>query len=105
LFYLTVVFNTDELSENLQKQGAFIPGVRPGNTTGDYLKKIGFRLTIVGAIFLALVSVLPNFLIHFGLITASVISGTGLLIVIGVILDIKRQVESMMVVRRYDKYL
>lgn len=105
LFYLTVVFNTDELSENLQKQGAFIPGVRPGNSTGEYLKKVGFRLTIVGAIFLAFVSVLPNFLIHFNIITASVVSGTGLLIVIGVILDVKRQVESMMVVRRYDKYL
>jgi preprotein translocase subunit SecY len=105
LFYLTVVFNTDELSENLQKQGAFIPGVRPGNSTGEYLKRVGFRLTIVGAIFLAFVSVLPNFLIHFNIITASVVSGTGLLIVIGVILDVKRQVESMMVVRRYDKYL
>lgn len=105
LFYLTVVFNTDELSENLQKQGAFIQGVRPGNATSDYLKRTALRLTIVGALFLALVSVLPNFMIHFGLITASVISGTGLLIVIGVVLDIKRQVESMMVVRRYDKYL
>lgn len=105
LFYLTVVFNTDELSENLQKQGAFIQGVRPGNATSDYLKSVGFRLTIVGAIFLALVSVLPNILIHFGFMTASVISGTGLLIVIGVVLDVKRQVESMMVVRRYDKYL
>lgn len=105
IFYLTVVFNTDELAENLQKQGAFIQGVRPGNSTSEYLKKVSFRLTIVGAIFLALVSVLPNLLIHFGLMTASVISGTGLLIVVGVILDIKRQVESMMVVRRYDKYL
>ncbi len=105
LFYLTVVFNTDELAENLQKQGAFIQGVRPGNTTSDYLKSVGLRLTIVGAIFLALVSVLPNLLIHFGFMTASVISGTGLLIVIGVVLDVKRQVESMMVVRRYDKYL
>lgn len=105
LFYLTVVFNTDELSENLQKQGAFIQGVRPGNATSDFLSKIALRLTIVGAIFLALVSVLPSFLIHFELMTASVISGTGLLIVIGVILDIKRQAESMMVVRRYDKYL
>lgn len=105
LFYLTVVFNTDELAENLQKQGAFIQGVRPGNTTSDYLKSTALRLTVVGALFLAIVSVLPSFMIHFGLITASVITGTGLLIVIGVILDMKRQVESMMVVRRYDKYL
>jgi preprotein translocase subunit SecY len=105
LFYLTVVFNTDDLSENLQKQGAFIQGVRPGNNTSDFLRKTALRLNIVGAIFLALVSVLPSFMIHFGLMTASVISGTGLLIVIGVMLDTKRQVESMMVVRRYDKYL
>lgn len=105
LFYLTVVFNTDDLSENLQKQGAFIQGVRPGNNTSDYLRKTALRLNVVGAIFLALVSVLPSFMIHFGLMTASVISGTGLLIVIGVVLDMKRQTESMMVVRRYDKYL
>ncbi len=105
LFYLTVVFNTDDLSENLQKQGAFIQGVRPGNNTSDYLRKTALRLNAVGAIFLALVSVLPSFMIHFGLMTASVITGTGLLIVIGVMLDMKRQVESMMVVRRYDKYL
>lgn len=105
LFYLTVVFNTDDLSENLQKQGAFIQGVRPGNSTSDYLRKTALRLNVVGAIFLALVSVLPSFMIHFGFMTASVISGTGLLIVIGVVLDMKRQVESMMVVRRYDKYL
>ena len=105
LFYLTVVFNTDDLSENLQKQGAFIQGVRPGNNTSDYLRKTALRLNVVGAIFLALVSVLPSFMIHFGLMTASVITGTGLLIVIGVMLDMKRQVESMMVVRRYDKYL
>ncbi len=105
LFYLTVVFNTDDLSENLQKQGAFIQGVRPGNNTSDYLRKTALRLNVVGAIFLALVSVLPSFMIHFGLMTASVITGTGLLIVIGVVLDMKRQAESMMVVRRYDKYL
>lgn len=105
LFYLTVVFNTDDLSENLQKQGAFIQGVRPGNNTSDYLRKTALRLNVVGAIFLALVSVLPSFMIHFGLMTASVITGTGLLIVIGVVLDMKRQTESMMVVRRYDKYL
>jgi preprotein translocase subunit SecY len=104
-FYLTVVFNTDELAENLQKQGAFIQGVRPGNSTSDYLRKVSFRLTSIGAIFLALISILPNILIHLDLMSATVITGTGLLIVIGVILDMKRQVESLMVVRSYDKYL
>lgn len=104
-FYLTVVFNTDELAENLQKQGAFIQGIRPGNETSEYLRKVSFRLAAVGALFLALVSVLPNIFINTGFITATVISGTGLLIVVGVVLDMKRQIESMMIVRSYDKYL
>lgn len=104
-FYLTVVFNTDELAENLQKQGAFIQGIRPGNETSEYLRKVSFRLAAVGAVFLALVSVLPNIFINTGFITATVISGTGLLIVVGVALDMKRQIESMMIVRSYDKYL
>ena len=104
-FYLTVVFNTEELAENLQKQGAFIQGIRPGKTTASYLQKVAFRLTAVGAIFLALISILPNVFIATGLMTSSIISGTGLLIMVGVLLDIKRQVESMMVSRSYDKYL
>jgi len=104
-FYLTVVFNTDELAENLQKQGAFIQGIRPGNDTSKYLRKVSFRLATVGALFLALVSILPNLFINTGFITATIISGTGLLIVVGVVLDMKRQVESMMIVRSYDKYL
>lgn len=104
-FYLTVVFKTDELAENLQKQGAFIQGIRPGESTSKYLRKISFRLTAVGSIFLALLSILPDIFVRTGLISAAVFSGTGLLIVVGVILDIKRQVESMITVRSYDKYL
>ncbi|MDD4382023.1 MAG: preprotein translocase subunit SecY [Candidatus Dojkabacteria bacterium] len=105
LFYLTVVFNTEELSENLQKQGAFIPGIRPGDQTSKYLRKVSLRLAVVGALFLGIISILPNIFISTGLMSATVISGTGLLIVVGVALDIKRQIESMMVVRSYDKYL
>lgn len=104
-FYLTVVFKTDELAENLQKQGAFIQGIRPGESTSKYLRKIAFRLTAVGALFLASISILPDILVKTGLISTTIISGTGLLIVIGVVLDIKRQVESMISVRSYDKYL
>jgi preprotein translocase subunit SecY len=104
-FYLTVVFNTDELAENLQKQGAFIPGIRPGQKTSQYLRKIAFRLTAVGALFLAVIAVLPNILISSGLLTTTIVSGTGLLIVVNTVLDIKREVESMSVVRSYDKYL
>jgi preprotein translocase subunit SecY len=104
-FYLTVVFNTEELAENLQKQGAFIPGIRPGQKTSEYLKKVAFRLTAVGSLFLAIIAVLPNIFIAAGLLTTTIVSGTGLLIVVSTVLEIKREVESMSVVRSYDKYL
>ncbi len=104
-FYLTVVFKTEELAENLQKQGAFIQGIRPGDNTAEYLKKISFKLTAVGAVFLALLSILPDIFLRIGLTTAVVFSGTGLLIVIGVVLEVKRQIESMITTRSYDKYL
>jgi len=100
--YLSVVFNTEELSENLQKQGAFIPGIRPGKMTDEYLKKTALRLTAVGSIFLASISILPRILIALGFMSTTVISGTGMLIVVGVMVDIKREVESMMVVRSYN---
>ena len=104
-FYLTVVFNTEELAENLQKQGAFIPGIRPGQKTAEYLKRVAFRLTAVGSLFLAIIAVLPNIFISAGLLTTTIVSGTGLLIVVSTVLEIKREVESMSVVRSYDKYL
>jgi preprotein translocase subunit SecY len=104
-FYLTVVFKTDELAENLQKQGAFIQGIRPGEKTAQYLRRVSFRLTAVGAVFLATISILPDIFVKTGLISAAVFSGTGLLIVVGVILDMKREAESMLTVRSYDKYL
>jgi len=103
--YLSVVFKTDELAENLQKQGAFIQGIRPGENTSEYLRKISLRLAVVGAIFLAILSILPDLFVRVGLVNGTVFSGTGLLIVIGVILDVKRQIESMVTTRSYDKYL
>lgn len=104
-FYLTVVFKTDELAENLQKQGGFIPGIRPGKTTSKYLRKVAFRLASVGAIFLGVISILPSIFVSAGLMTTAVITGTGLLIMVNVVLDIRRQVSSMIVVRDYDRYL
>lgn len=104
-FYLTVVFKTDELAENLQKQGGFIPGIRPGKTTSKYLRKVAFRLASVGAIFLGIISILPSIFVSAGLMTTAVITGTGLLIMVNVVLDIRRQVSSMIVVRDYDRYL
>ena len=104
-FYLTVVFKTDDIAENLQKQGAFIQGIRPGQNTSQYLRTVSFRLAAVGSVFLALISILPDVLVRVGLIQSVVFSGTGLLIVVGVVLDMKRQVESMLTIRSYDKYL
>lgn len=104
-FYLTVVFNTKELAENLQKQGGFIPGIRPGNNTSEYLRKVSFRLASIGAIFLGIISILPNILISLDLMTATVVTGTGLLILVSVVLEIKRRVQSMVVIREYDRYL
>ncbi|HOK59426.1 MAG TPA: preprotein translocase subunit SecY [Candidatus Dojkabacteria bacterium] len=105
MFYLTVVFKTDELAENLQKQGGFIPGIRPGKKTSQYLRGISLRLAVIGAIFLALISILPNIMIQAGLMTTTIVSGTGLLIMVSVALDIRRQVSSMIVVRDYSRYL
>ena len=104
-FYITVVFNTDDLAENLQKQGAFIPGIRPGKSTSSYLKKISFRLTTVGAIFLGFLAILPNLLVYAGIVPTVLVSGTGLLIAVSVALEMKRRYEALMVVRSYDKYL
>jgi preprotein translocase subunit SecY len=104
-FYLTVVFKTDELAENLQKQGGFIPGIRPGKNTSEYLKHVAFRLAAVGAVFLGFISILPNIFIYLNLMTVTVITGTGLLIMVSVVLDIRRQVSSMIVVRDYSRYL
>lgn len=105
LFYITIVFDTDEISEDLQKQGAFIAGIRPGKSTSKYLKAISFRLTAVGALILAILSILPNILLQIGFIQSAIITGTGFLILVGVVLDVRRQLRSMAVVRDYNKYL
>lgn len=105
IFYTFVVFNPANVAENLQKQAAFIPGVRPGQQTAKYLSASAARLAIVGAIFLAVIAVMPSIAKEMGLISSSIISGTGILIVVGTVLDMKRQVESMVVTRSYESYL
>lgn len=104
-FYLSVVFKTDELAENLQKQGAFIQGIRPGENTASHLRKISLRLAAVGALVLAILAILPDLLVRIGIIPSAIFSGTGLLIMVGVILDIKNQINSMITTRSYDRYL
>lgn len=103
-FYTAIVFNPEEVSENLQKQGGFIPGIRPGQQTKDYLFKILNRITFSGAIFLGLVAVLPFIVQALTGITTVVIGGTGILIVISVILQTKSQLEGMISMRSYEDY-
>ncbi len=103
-FYTAIVFNPEEVSENLQKQGGFIPGLRPGQQTKDYLFKILNRVTFSGAIFLGLVAVLPFIVQAITGITTVVIGGTGILIIVSVILQTKSQLEGMISMRSYDDY-
>lgn len=104
-FYTFVVFNPANIAENLQKQGAFIPGIRPGKQTEKYLTKSAMRLNILGAVFLAIIAILPSIAQQLGYISSAVISGTGLLILVGVVLDMKSQIESLIVTRSYESYL
>ena len=104
-FYTFVVLNPDEQSENLKKSGGFIPGIRPGKSTAKYIKHIMIRLTIVGAVFLAVVALIPSLVrSEANLAIFSGIGGTSILIIVGVVLDTIRQMKSMVVVRSYDAY-
>ncbi len=100
-FYTAVTFDPKTISDNLQKGGAFIPGVRPGESTEAYLGKVVTRITLVGALFLALVAVLPPVLNAITGISYLTIGGTGLLIVVSVVLDIVKKVDAQLSMREY----
>lgn len=104
-FYTFVVLNPNEQAENLKKGGGFIPGIRPGKSTAHFITQIMIRLTIVGAVFLATISLIPS-LARWGveLAVLSGIGGTSILIVVGVILDTIRRLKSMVVSRSYEAY-
>ena len=102
-FYATVVWQQQNMHENLQKQGAFIPGIRPGEPTRIYLEKILYRITFGGAIFLGIVSVAPALLSTNQ--SQQVISAASLLIVVGVVLDTVNQLQAQMVMRNYSGFL
>ncbi len=104
-FYTFVVFNPANVAENLQKQAAFIPGVRPGKQTEKYLYASAARLAILGSLFLAAIAVLPSLGKTAGILSTTVVSGTGLLIVVSTVLEMKRQIESMIITRNYESYL
>lgn len=100
-FYTAVTFDPDSVSTNLQKSGAFVPGVRPGNATSDYISKILTRLTLVGALFLGVIAILPLILRALTGIQALSIGGTGLLIVVSVVIDLVKKVDAQISVREY----
>ncbi|KKU16714.1 MAG: Protein translocase subunit SecY [Candidatus Giovannonibacteria bacterium GW2011_GWB1_45_9b] len=99
-FYTAVTFDPDQISSNLQKQGAFVPGIRPGRPTADYLSKILTRITLVGALFLGAIAVLP--IATQAATQALTIGGTGLLIVVSVVLETVKQIEAQLVMREYE---
>ncbi len=100
-FYTAVTFDPHQISENLQKNGAFIPGVRPGQSTSDYLAKIITRITFVGALFLAVIAVLPIVMQSITGISTLTLGGTALLIVVSVILDLARRIDAQISIREY----
>ncbi|PYZ95637.1 preprotein translocase subunit SecY [Alteribacter lacisalsi] len=105
-FYTFVQVNPEQMAENLKKQGGYIPGIRPGKTTQVYITRILYRLTFVGALFLASVSVVPVFFTELaGLPPGVQIGGTGLLIVVAVALDTMKQIESQMIKRSYKGFI
>ena len=106
-FYTAIVFSPRDVADNLRKQGGFIPNVRPGKPTQEYLDGVLTRVTVPGSIFLAVVAILPAFAQQWGVspVFAQFFGGTSLLIIIGVALDTLRQIESYLVMRHYDGFM
>ncbi len=104
-FYTAVVFDPDKISEQLKKNGGFIPGVRPGTPTAKHLSYILTRITAAGAVFLGLIAILPNLAQQITNIQSLAIGGTGLLIVVSVVLETTKDVQAQLVMRNYDKFL
>jgi preprotein translocase subunit SecY len=127
-FYTAIIFNPDDVAENMRKYGGFIPGIRPGKRTAEYIDTILTRVTLVGAVYLAIVAILPTFLISGinltqlpgigdqldaylpafitrGLNVQFYFGGTSLLIIVGVAMDTVQQVESQLIMRHYDGFM
>ena len=104
-FYTMVIFEQMNLAQTLQRQGGFVPGVRPGKTTAEYLNRVITHITWGGALFLAIVAITPFIAREITDVRALTLSSTGLLIVIGVVLDTMKQVEAQLTMRRYEGFL
>lgn len=107
-FYTAIVFNPVEVAENMKKHGGFIPGVRPGVQTAEYLDFVMTRITLTGAIFICLIATMPDAIMasfKVPYLVASFFGGTGVLIIVGVMLDTMKQIESHLLMRHYDGFM
>ncbi len=106
-FYTAIAFNPKDVADNMKKQGGFIPGVRPGKPTADFIDNILTKITLPGSIFLALIAIIPTLLSKVGVTQglAQFFGGTSLLIIVGVALDTLQQIESHLVMRHYDGFM
>ncbi|MBI2854264.1 MAG: preprotein translocase subunit SecY [Chloroflexi bacterium] len=104
-FYTMIIFQQQNLAKVLQQQGGFVPGIRPGQSTADYLNRVITRLTVGGALFLAFVAIVPYLAQQITSINVLQLSSTGLLIMVGVALDTMKQIEAQLLMRRYEGFL
>lgn len=101
-FYTEVIFHPTQIAENLQKQGGFIPGIRPGKATSDYLANTTHKIILVGALFLGIIAILPLLMRYFTGVQAFSVGGTSLLIVVSVVIETVKQIEAQLTMREYD---
>jgi len=106
-FYTAIAFNPKDVADNMKKQGGFIPGIRPGKQTSEFIDNILTKITLPGSIFLAIIAILPAFVSGFGVAGqfAQFFGGTSLLIIVGVALDTLQQIESHLLMRHYDGFM
>ncbi|MDR3348711.1 MAG: preprotein translocase subunit SecY [Acidaminococcales bacterium] len=104
-FYSEISMNIPDMADNMKKYGGFIPGIRPGKPTAEYLERIMARINLVGAVFLAIIAILPNFVALLTDIQGVYFGGTALLIVVGVALDTMKQIESLVLMRHYQGFM
>lgn len=107
-FYTAIVFNPSDLSENMKKYGGFIPGIRPGQPTAEFLDFVMTRITLAGAVFIAIIAIFPDFIMAWlkvPYLVASFFGGTGILIIVGVMLDTLKQIESHLLTHHYEGFI
>jgi preprotein translocase subunit SecY len=104
-FYTDVVFQQQNLAEMLRKQGGFVPGLRPGRRTAEYLNGVLRRITLVGAVFLGMIAILPFLIRGVAGTGQMLVTSTGLLIVVGTVLDTMKQLEAQLLMRHYEGFI